>query len=61
MCSLQVGAVSTPTANVSQTLEHANDGSKLELLAALLSEEMSQSQSAGQPMALTVRIGVVGL
>lgn len=35
---VQVGAVSTPTANVAQTLEHCPEPSKLELLCALLGE-----------------------
>lgn len=52
--TVKVGAVSTPTANVAQTLEHANDGTKLDLLGALLGEEMHASESGGPPMPLTV-------
>ncbi len=51
---LQVGAVSTPTANVAQSLEHATQENKTELLVALLSEEMAASEHGGAPMTLTV-------
>jgi hypothetical protein len=40
--AVQVGTVSTPTANVAQSLEHCPEGGKLELLVALLGEEMAQ-------------------
>ena len=52
--TVKVGAVSTPTANVSQSLENANDGNKTALLVALLGEEMMAGQSGGAPMPLTV-------
>jgi len=52
--TVKVGAVSTPTANVAQTLEHANENTKMDLLSALLGEEMHQSQTGGPPMTLTV-------
>ncbi len=46
--------MSTPTANVAQSLEHAGTGSKTELLVALLGEEMHASEQGGPPMVLTV-------
>ncbi|GAX84739.1 hypothetical protein CEUSTIGMA_g12161.t1 [Chlamydomonas eustigma] len=52
--TVKVGSVSTPTANVSQSLEHASENNKMELLVALLSEEMSASEAGGVPMPLTV-------
>jgi len=52
--TVKVGAVSTPTANVSQSLENASDSNKTELLVALLGEEMAADQNGGAPMPLTV-------
>jgi len=52
--TVKVGAVSTPTANVAQSLEHANEGQKLEMLCALLGEEMAAAERGGPPMPLTV-------
>lgn len=49
-----MGAVSTPTANVAQHVEHCNDGSKMDLLVALLSEEASAEERGGPPMPLTI-------
>ncbi len=46
--------MSTPTANVAQSLEHCAEPSKLELLCALLGEEAAQASSGGPPMPLTV-------
>ncbi len=43
----QIGAVSTPTANVSQRLEHAPEGQKLEILVALISSEV-QTRMRGE-------------
>ena len=50
----QVGAVSTPTANVAQTLERCEEPQKVELLCALLGEEMAAETTGGPPMPLTV-------
>jgi len=53
--TVKVGAVSTPTANVAQTLEKCEgDANKLDLLVGLLAEEMAVAQSGGPPMPLTV-------
>eukprot|EP00798_Chlamydomonas_sp_ICE-L_P028742 gene28742-31920_t len=52
--TVKVGAVSTPTANVSQSLEHSNPENKMELLCALLGEEAASSETGGPPMPLTV-------
>ena len=51
---MQVGDVSTPTANVAQSLEHSSPENKLELLIALLGEEAHQGTTGGPPMCLTV-------
>lgn len=52
--TIKVGAVSTPTANVSQHIERCNEQNKVELLAALLHEEMSVAEKSGAPMPLTI-------
>lgn len=54
--TVKIGAVSTPTANVAQTLERANgDNAKLELLVAILGEEVAAGErEGGTPMPLTV-------
>uniref|UniRef100_A0A7S0R4E0 RNA helicase n=1 Tax=Chlamydomonas leiostraca TaxID=1034604 RepID=A0A7S0R4E0_9CHLO len=52
--TVKVGAVSTPTANVAQTLERCAEAGKLELLCALLAEEAAGESSGGPPMPLTV-------
>jgi len=46
--------VSVPTANVSQTLERADERQKAELLVALLQEEMEQATRGGPEMPLTI-------
>lgn len=51
---LQVGQVSTPTANVTQALQKTSDAQKLDDVAALLLEEARQAESSGQPMPLTI-------
>eukprot|EP00877_Chromochloris_zofingiensis_P000286 jgi/Chrzof1/10258/Cz04g34160.t1 len=51
---VKVGRVSVPTANVAQSLERTTEAQKLELLTALLQEEMQQSSSGGPPMTLTI-------
>ncbi|MEW5298857.1 MAG: hypothetical protein WDW36_001934 [Sanguina aurantia] len=50
----KIGAVSTPTANVAQTLEHSPEIDKLSLLIALLMEENSSEERGGPPMPLTI-------
>lgn len=52
--TVKVGTVSTPTANVAQSIEHCLEPGKLELLCALLGEEMAAQASGGPPMPLTV-------
>ncbi|GFH19210.1 uncharacterized protein HaLaN_16122 [Haematococcus lacustris] len=53
--TVKVGAVSTPTANVAQSLESCPDvKAKMELLIGLLSKEMELANSGGPPMCLTV-------
>lgn len=51
---MQVGQVSTPTANVTQALQKTTDTQKLDDVAALLLEEARQAESSGQPMPLTI-------
>ena len=51
---LQVGQVSTPTANVTQALQKTTDAQKLDDVAAVLLEEARQAESSGQPMPLTI-------
>ncbi|KIY92086.1 hypothetical protein MNEG_15877 [Monoraphidium neglectum] len=46
--------VSVPTANVAQTLERADDRQKLDLLCALLQEELEQASRGGPEMPLTI-------
>ena len=52
--ALQVGQVSTPTANVTQALQKTTDVAKLDDVAALLLEESRQAESSGQQMPLTI-------
>ncbi|KAF8067330.1 DEAD-box ATP-dependent RNA helicase 20 [Scenedesmus sp. PABB004] len=52
---VKIGRVSVPTANVAQSLERCSDGSKLDLLLALLQDEMERStREGGPPMPLTI-------
>lgn len=51
---MQVGQVSTPTANVTQALQKTTDAQKLDDVAAVLLEEARQAESSGQPMPLTI-------
>ena len=51
---MQVGQVSTPTANVTQALQKTTDTQKLDDVAAVLLEEARQAESSGQPMPLTI-------
>eukprot|EP00879_Flechtneria_rotunda_P008668 GHRR01009081.1.p1 GENE.GHRR01009081.1~~GHRR01009081.1.p1 ORF type:complete len:306 (+),score=125.62 GHRR01009081.1:135-920(+) len=52
---VKIGRVSVPTANVSQSLERTNEGQKLELLVALLQDEMDRAtKEGGPPMPLTI-------
>ena len=51
---VKVGKVSVPTANVAQTLERADERQKVELLVALLQEEMEQAARGGPEMPLTI-------
>lgn len=51
---VKVGKVSSPTANVCQTLEKVTDGEKIDRLLALLVEESSQAEKSGQPQPLTI-------
>jgi len=53
-CTIKVGAVSTPTANVAQSIEACPDAQKPQLLVDLLSEELAAETSGGAPMPLTV-------
>ncbi len=50
----QIGAVSTPTANVAQRLEHAPENQKLDILVALISSEVAGEAAGGPPMPLTI-------
>lgn len=51
---VQVGQVSTPTANVTQALQKTTDTQKLDDVAAVLLEEARQAESSGQQMPLTI-------
>ncbi len=51
---VQVGQVSTPTANVTQALQKTTDTQKLDDVAAVLLEESRQAESSGQQMPLTI-------
>lgn len=50
----QIGKVSTPTANVAQSIERTSESGKLELLVALLHNEQQTEQTGGPKMPLTV-------
>lgn len=52
--AVQVGQVSTPTANVTQALQKTTDTQKLDDVAAVLLEESRQAESSGQQMPLTI-------
>lgn len=54
LIDVQVGQVSTPTANVTQALQKTTDAQKLDDVAAVLLEEARQAESSGQPMPLTI-------
>ncbi len=51
---VKVGRVSSPTANVAQTLEKVTDKEKIDRLLALLVEEFSQAQDSNQVPPLTI-------
>eukprot|EP00252_Welwitschia_mirabilis_P024891 TRINITY_DN7583_c0_g1_i1.p1 TRINITY_DN7583_c0_g1~~TRINITY_DN7583_c0_g1_i1.p1 ORF type:complete len:589 (-),score=140.01 TRINITY_DN7583_c0_g1_i1:180-1946(-) len=51
---IKVGKVSSPTTNVSQMLQKATDGEKIDRLLSLLVEEASQAEQRGQPFPLTI-------
>lgn len=51
---VKVGKVSSPTANVSQSLNKVTDDEKVDHLLALLVEESSQAERAGHPSPLTI-------
>lgn len=51
---VKVGRVSSPTANVTQTLEKVVDKEKMDRLLQLLVEESAAADSAGQPQPLTI-------
>ncbi|MCO5560877.1 hypothetical protein L7F22_014497 [Adiantum nelumboides] len=51
---VKVGKVSSPTANVSQSLNKVTDEEKVDHLLALLVEESSQAERAGHPSPLTI-------
>ncbi|GIL78706.1 hypothetical protein Vretimale_397 [Volvox reticuliferus] len=52
--TVKIGAVSTPTANVAQRLEHAPEGQKMDILVALISSEVAAEADGGPPMPLTI-------
>ena len=54
MFELQVGQVSTPTANVAQSLLKTTDANKIDDVVLLLYEELQQAQKNGHRMALTI-------
>ena len=54
MYDLQVGQVSTPTANVTQALQKTTDATKLDDVAGLLLIESQQAESSNQQMPLTI-------
>ncbi|XP_065847621.1 DEAD-box ATP-dependent RNA helicase 20-like [Euphorbia lathyris] len=51
---VKVGKVSSPTANVSQTLRKVSDSEKIDCLLALLVDHASQAEESGVPLPLTV-------
>uniref|UniRef100_A0A2N9J4M0 RNA helicase n=1 Tax=Fagus sylvatica TaxID=28930 RepID=A0A2N9J4M0_FAGSY len=51
---VKVGNVSSPTANVSQTLNKVSESEKIDKLLALLVEEASQAERSGRPFPLTI-------
>ncbi|XP_021806842.1 DEAD-box ATP-dependent RNA helicase 20-like isoform X1 [Prunus avium] len=51
---VKVGKVSSPTANVTQTLEKVSESEKTDRLLALLVEEASRVERAGHPFPLTI-------
>ena len=51
---VQVGQVSTPTANVAQSLLKTTDANKIDDVVLLLYEEMQQAEKNGHRMALTI-------
>mmetsp|Transcript_10664 Transcript_10664/g.19475 ORF Transcript_10664/g.19475 Transcript_10664/m.19475 type:complete len:593 (-) Transcript_10664:729-2507(-) len=52
--TVKIGTVSTPTANVTQHLEHAEESMKIELLVTLLGEEVERDKKGLAPMPLTI-------
>ena len=50
----QVGQVSTPTANVAQSLQKTTDANKIDDVVLLLYEEKQQAEKNGHRMALTI-------
>ncbi|KAK4731532.1 hypothetical protein R3W88_024520 [Solanum pinnatisectum] len=51
---IKVGKVSSPTANVSQTLEKVPENDKIDRLLDLLVEEAAQAEKSGHPFPLTI-------
>ncbi|KAI4307780.1 hypothetical protein L6164_030928 [Bauhinia variegata] len=51
---VKVGKVSSPTANVSQTLVKVSENEKIDRLLGLLVEEASQAEKCGHPFPLTI-------
>ncbi|KAH7657596.1 ATP-dependent RNA helicase DDX5/DBP2 protein [Dioscorea alata] len=51
---IKVGKVSSPTANVAQTLEKVTDGEKIDRLLSLLVEDASHAENSGYYQPLTV-------
>ncbi|ONH99629.1 hypothetical protein PRUPE_6G040300 [Prunus persica] len=51
---VKVGKVSSPTANVTQTLEKVSESEKTDRLLALLVEEASRVERSGHPFPLTI-------
>jgi hypothetical protein len=51
---LQVGQVSTPTANVAQALQKTTEANKIDDVVLLLYEEMQQADTNGHRMPLTI-------
>ena len=52
--SMQVGQVSTPTANVAQALQKTTEANKIDDVVLLLYEEMQQADTNGHRMPLTI-------
>ena len=52
--ALQVGQVSTPTANVAQALQKTTETNKIDDVVLLLYEEMQQAETNGHRMPLTI-------